>query len=163
MSWTDRPDDCACCGDEPGAVKSNERVARLLHSKIIDPATAAFSRKELTQPEGACSDVCGEADGGSIDRCDSVTDDELRERACALADIRPGRKGQGALVANVADLRAIRHEAAPNGRAVYVYDDPMLENRHHAVMRVSSSVPRSDFIDIQTAIVKAFSRKVEPS
>lgn len=160
MTWTDRPDSVPCCGDKPGAVACHEDVARLIHSKILDPDTLAFSRKELTAEKIVSpSNVCGDADGCSVDRATGLSDDELRRRANAQAAKKEGRTGQGAWVANVAVLRSLTHSEAPDG-AVRVYDDPKADNDGHAVIRVSANVPRTDFNEVRRAIMAAFSRRV---
>lgn len=160
MSWIERPDKIACCGDNPGSVACDEDVARLLHSKIDDPDVLAFSRKELTG-EGLKnpSNVCGEADGLSVDRAGGLSDDELRHLSRLQAERRPGRSGRGAWVANVAVLRAISHPAAPTG-AVRVYDDPMPDNDRHAVIRVADTISRTDFNEVRRAMMSAFAKRV---
>lgn len=164
MSWTGRRDDLACCGDDPGLVAHPERLARLLHSKIEAPLEAAFTRKDLTW-HGASrpfENGCGFADGCSVDRRDSLDDDELRRRAWDRANAAPGREGRGAVVASASVLRGIAAVHDPSSRAVYIYDDPMAGNRQHAVIRVNSDVPRSDFDKIRVAIMAAFSDRVSP-
>lgn len=160
MSWIERPDNVACCGDTPGSVACDEQVARLLHSKIDDPDILAFSRKELTG-DGIKnpSNVCGEADGLSVDRAGGLSEDELRQLSNAQAERRPGRDGKGAWVANVAALRAITHASAPEG-AVRVYDDPMPDNDRHAVVRVADTISRTDFNEIRRAVMTAFAKRV---
>jgi|GEM_PF-6371218 len=160
MTWTVRPDDEPCCGEAPGLVRCEEDIARLIHSKIDDPDVLAFTRKDLTGhgiPNP--SNVCGQADGCSVDRVVDLDDDALRARSQQQAAKREGRTAKGAWIANVAALRTIKHPAAPEG-AVRVYDDPMPDNDRHAVLRVSAAIPRTDFNEMRRAIIAAFDRRV---
>lgn len=162
MSWTGRPDDRPCCGDEPGAVAPGETVVRLIHSRIYDPVHAAFKRSDLACPDNgeAFDNSCGNADGCSVDRAHGLTEEDVRNRSRLQAAMRSGREAKGGLVAAVADLRAIESELDPRGRAVYVYDDPRQDNREHAVIRVSGNLPRADFDQVRNAITKAFRRQI---
>lgn len=140
---------------------SSETVARLVHSNIYEPDIAAFTRKELT---GAgipvISDLCGEADGCSVDRADGLSDDELKARSEAQAGSSPNRVAKGARIADVAALRAIGHKDARDGQAVRIYDDPRPANDRHAVLRVCAAIPRPDFLEVRRQIVAAFARQV---
>lgn len=161
MSWTDRADDTPCCDGPLGPVGSGEVVARLLHSKIDDPDKAAFTRKELTgHGLDAPSNVCGLADGCSVDRAKDLDDDDLRTRSAAQAAEKAGRAARGALVANVVAIRAISHPDGKDGRAVFVYDDPRADNDRHAVIRICDKIPRTDFTEIRRALIAAFDRRV---
>lgn len=161
MPWTTRFDDSACCGNSPGSVNDNEPIARLLHSRISDPISAAFNRTQLTRPDdGAFSNGCGDADGCSVDRAAKLTESDLRERALSFAEQRPGREAQGAIVALASDLRGIECTADPKGRAVYIYDDPMAENAEHAVVRLSQHLPREDFQAVRLQMIAAFRWRV---
>lgn len=66
----------------------------------------------------------------------------------------------GAKLAAVSALRAIPCAGDPNGRGVYVYDDPMPTNAEHAVLRVSEHADRPEFELIRVAIIEAFSETV---
>lgn len=160
MSWIERPDTVACCGDVPGAVACEEDVARFLHSKIDDPDILAFKRSELTG-DGIKhpSNVCGESHGLSVDRAGGVSDDALRQLSNVQAERKPGREGRGAWVANVGALRAIAHPEAPDG-VVRVYDDPMPDNDKHAVIRVADTLSRTDFNEVRRAMMTAFAKRV---
>jgi hypothetical protein len=161
MPWTTRCDATPCCGASPGCVNDNEPIARLLHSRIADPLSAAFNRDQLTRPDKPFSNVCGEADGCSVDRVAKLTQTQIRTRAVAMATLKDGRSAQGAVVALVSDLRAIPWPADPKGQAVYVYDDPMDTNPEHALIRVSQHVSRAEFQVVRKAILAAFKHKVE--
>lgn len=160
MTWTVRSDRDPCCGEQPGAVACDEDVARLIHSRIDDPDVLAFTRKDLLG-EGIAqpSDVCGLADGCSVDRASGLVDDEIRARSARQAAQREGRIARGAWIANVGMLRSISHENAPDG-AVKVYDDPMPGNDRHAVIRVSTEIPRTDFNEVRRSIISAFDRRI---
>jgi len=142
-------------------VNDDEWVARLLHSKIIDPDRAAFTRKELAA-EGIedPSNVCGDADGVSVDRMIDLNDNDVIQRSNDYAAQKEGRVAAGALLASVAALRAISHEEAEAGRAVFVYDDPRADNDRHAVIRLSDKIPRADFKRMQRRVIDAFTRRV---
>ncbi|MNV18021.1 hypothetical protein D3C71_1088280 [compost metagenome] len=88
-----------------------------------------------------------------------MTDDEIRTRSEAQARKREGRNAEGGLIANVAALRGIVHELAPEG-AVRVYDDPMPDNDEHAVIRIVENVPRADFNEVRSKIMAKFDRRV---
>ncbi|MFN3816239.1 hypothetical protein [Brevundimonas sp.] len=159
MSWSDRRDDEQCCAGPLGGVGSEESVARLLHSKIAVPEQAAFTRKELTG-EGSVSNECGKQSGCSVDRASGLSQEDILVRAKALAEAKTGRKSEGAFLASAKDLRRIAHEEIP--QAVLIYDDAKSDNDRHAVLRVHSSVPKTDFGLIRNAIMKAFSRRILP-
>lgn len=163
MSWTGRDDSNPCCGDDPGPVAPEETVARLLHSGIVDPPTVTFRRDDLhpRQPH-ACNNTCGESDGLSVDRCAGLEAGEIQARALAQAKARPGRTSAGALTALVSELRELRSEHDPRGRAVYVYDDPRPGNKQHSVIRVSEAIPRSDFHEVRDQIMKLFAGRIAP-
>ena len=161
MSWSDRPDSEPCCAGPLGHVSSDEAVARLLHSKIAVPGQAAFTRRELTgEGDPEISNDCGHQSGCSVDRADGLEEDELRSRAVQQASLKPGRVAEGALIASAHELRSIIHEAA--GQAILVYDDARADNERHAVIRVSSAIPRTDFGLIRSMIMKAFSTRITP-
>lgn len=159
MSWTGRPDNQACCGDSPGAIDAKERVAHLIHSRNSEPPSSGLKRDTL-QPNGDFSNNCGDSDGLSVDRCDGLSIGQLRERSTNLAEIRVGRTARGARIASVQALRAIGFADDPNGRAVYVYDDPRNDNSEHAVIRVTEHAGRPEFELIRTALIDAFSETV---
>lgn len=160
MSWCGRTDRDACCDGPHGPVDGHENVARLLHEAIIDPDRAAFTRRDLAAHKIAePSNVCGDADGCSVDRMIQLNEDDVAARSKAYAAEKPGRVAAGAVIASVADLRGIRHPSI-QGQAVFVYDDPRAANDLHAVVRLSDEVPRSDFKLMQRKVIDAFRRKV---
>lgn len=159
MTWTGRNDDTPCCGDSPGAVASNETVAKYFHSGISEPK-AGFKRDRLKPPRDFTNN-CGEADGLSVDRSDALSLAELRARSAQLAG--QNREPLGGHLAHVADLRAITLIGDPHNRGVYVYDDPLEGNREHAVIRVSEHADRAEFDRIRDAIMQVFSVKFEQS
>lgn len=143
-----------------GAVQPQEHVARLLHTKIAIPEQAAFTRKELAG-EGSTTNECGKQSGCSVDRIDGLAEQEIADRAIRQAELKVGRKSEGALIASVNELRSIQHSAAP--QAVMVYDDARLDNERHAVIRVHASVPKTDFPLVRRDIIRAFNTlKIEP-
>lgn len=159
--WSARPDNQSCCNGPHGAVADEEDVARLIHSKISNPDRAAFTRKELAA-DGieVPSNVCGDADGCSVDRVIDLSDADLVARSEAYAALKEGRVAEGAMVASVGELRKIEHELADERRAVLIYDDPRADNDRHAVLRLCDKIPRSDFKLMQRAVIDAFARKV---
>lgn len=161
MSWTGRSESQPCCEGPLGRVEPSEEVARLLHSRIVEPDKAAFTRTELTGHGIANpSNDCGSADGCSVDRTASLTDAEIRERSELQAQLKAGRTSEGAIIANVGTLRAITHPDAPNGQAIYIYDDARADNDRHAVLRICEHIPRSDFGEVRRAIISAFAKRV---
>lgn len=140
-----------------------EAVARLLHSNIDRPDIAPFQRKDLTGEEldGAHSNTCGNADGCSVNRTDGLDDDDLRSmsEAQAARGTKP-RTATGAVIANVSALRSIRGLDDPNRQVVFVYDDPMVGNDRHAVIRLIQGLPRPDFKEIQRRIAETFQTRV---
>lgn len=163
MSWTDRPDSVACCEGPKGAVDSMESVARLLHSNIDNPDIAPFQRKELTGEDLGREpvNVCGDADGCSVNRTGQLTDDDLRRMSEDLAarGSKP-RTATGAVIASVEALRGIRGLDDPDTQVVFVYDDPLPGNDHHAVLRVPQGLSRTDFRELQRRIAATFVRRV---
>lgn len=163
MSWAGRPDNQPCCGEEPGAVGDGEPIARLLHSVIEEPAGEPFARRHFLPPKpGVCCNDCGNADGVSVCRSETLTDDEIRARANALASLKPGRVGRGALVAYATDLRAVRHPDLPDEQQVFVYDDPMVDDELHAVIRMNDALSRPKQDEVRVRIRAAFITKIEP-
>lgn len=143
------------CPDGLGAVRDEERVARLFVPQVPDQGYQPFIRKDLLPPKGrAASDVCGASDGASVDRRSTLSDDELRTRSARFAtecNAERARRGKppnrfagGALVASVDRLRAIRRPVGKPEQIVLVYDDAMPENAEHAVVRLSEAVPEEE-------------------
>jgi hypothetical protein len=160
MNWTDRPDGEACCPGLLGAVTEQESVARLLITR--DPPPQGYEpirRSELfPSPEGF-SNECGDADGLSVDRCNGLSDDDLRTRSEAHACQQTGRRGNGAIIAGVADLRATILEGVNSDQAVFVYDDARSNNQEHSVVRcVEVSRPRQT--SLRDHVASRFSRTV---
>lgn len=160
MSWTERPDKEACCGEEPGAVRCEERVVKYLHSANLHPDTLAFTRRDLQADRIAePSNDCGDSHGCSVDRVGDASDAELLEKSEAYARAKEGRAPCGGLVATVGALRRIPHQSAPEG-AVRVYDDPRADNDAHAVMRVSRRLSRPEFNEVRRRIIQCFGYRV---
>ena len=169
MTWTSHSEADIRCKNPPGPVRAGELVARLLHTRNSDPHQDTFLSKDFFPPRGgAISNVCGASSGFSVDRCDQLSDDDLRARAKAFAASRNnGRVSKGAIVASVDDLRGIRVTGSPDEQVVFVYDDPKYDdpkdpNEEHAVVRVRASVDRTDWDDLRDKIRKAFRRSVSP-
>lgn len=127
--WTSRRDSEPCClgpdGNPGAAVGDGETVARLLHTKIIEPEGRPFRREELFPRKGQPhSSACGKADGVSVVRRDGLTDDEVRARAAQHARRTPGRTQQGAVQASAGRLRALQLPDSDGGQVVFLYDGP---------------------------------------
>lgn len=163
MGWSTRPDDVPCCAQPPGKVEVHERLARLLHTKNIEPDYQPFSRKELfPQKDKPFSNDCGTADGCSVVRSSTYTDNEIRQKCQVQADKRPGRVQQGALIASTQALRSIRFKEAPTEQVVFVYDDPNAQEPMHAVIRGKETTNRADQNYLLDEIRVAFCSKIGP-
>lgn len=162
MTWTNRLDTAACCPGSKGAVDSTEDVALYLHSKIDNPDTIPFERKRLTGEDlgRAISNVCGDADGVSVDRAIGLSEAEILVRAKAQAERQPDRVSTGAKIALVSSLRDIRRDEDDASQVVFVYDDPLADNDAHAVIRLKQGLHRAEFNIIRRRIIDAFSRRV---
>jgi len=140
-----------------------ESVARLLHSNIDNPDIAPFQRKDLTGEALGREpvNVCGDADGCSVNRTSHLTDDDLRRLSeeHAARGTKP-RVATGAVIASVKALRDLRGLDDPDAQVVFVYDDPLPGNDHHAVLRVRQGLSRTDFKELQRRIAAAFTRRV---
>lgn len=142
MSWTGRSDQSPCCTGSRGAVQATERVARLTLKRTLPPEFVPFSRSELYPPKkGSFSNECGKSTGVSVVRCDGLTNEQLAGRSDALAALRPNRKGDGAIVAVVKDIRNVRSPSAYDMQAILVYDDPLPKDSRHAILRGNELTP----------------------
>ncbi len=162
MGWTHRADTEPCCPGEQGAVGATEKVARLLHSKMVPKEHNPLKRSEVFRDKNSTlNNVCGEASGSSVVRCGSLTDDALRERAAIQAARRDGRKPNGAWVAEVGSLRKIRLKNGPDEQIIFVYDDPTPNDALHAVIR-GRDMPQTQHAEIMDCLEEAFAGRVEP-
>lgn len=163
MGWTSRPDDEACCEGEHGPVQPVEDLARLLHTRIVEPDYDPLRRSELfPDPKKGFSNTCGNADGASVTRCSSLSDEEIRQRSRVQAARRPNREQRGALLGRAGELRAIEMPDCPNQQLVFIYDDPNASEPLHAVMRGKETLTRPDQDDLRERIRTALSRHVPP-
>lgn len=162
-TWAERPDGISCCGGDHGAVASDEVVARLLHSRIIEPDSDPVPRRELFPPPKGFTNKCGDADGMSVTRRDTLSDDDLRARATVQAERKEGRTQQGALLATVAMIRAIRLDGEGDRQVAFVYDDPTEHEPLHAVVRGCDQLGRPDQDELRGRMRGLFDRQVPPS
>lgn len=161
MAWTNRPDSAPCCVSALGRVEDSEAVARLLHSKNAFPENAGLQRKELIPPiDRAPSNICGQSDGASVIRRDSISDDGLREKSAVQAAKRPGRTPEGARCAIVRELRQIRLKQHGQTQLVFAYDDPKDGDEAHAVIRVADCVGDEELNEVRDLIWEAFRMKI---
>lgn len=162
--WTGHDDRKPRCpggdGGAGSAVGADEAIARLLHSKISAPMLQAFRRDELFPKEGS-SNTCGDSDGVSVVRRNSLTDDEVRALAVVHAARGEGRVAQGAVVATANDLRTI---SVPEieGQLVFAYDDPSPGDRLHAVIRCRAITDRAQQSALRDMVLKAFRVRLIP-
>lgn len=162
--WKFRPEFLdGCPGGGQGCVLDHETVARLLHSMVVDPAHEPFSRSELFPPrkQEKISNKVGRLTGVSVVRSDTLTVDEVRERSLAQANRRPGRSAEGAYVADVDALRRLKIdgiELNDDNQLFVVYDDPLLDEPLHAVIRASGEIPRTDQDAVRNELKKLFKR-----
>lgn len=163
MDWSARPDDVPCCPGPDGAVAMQERLARLLHTRNIEPDFDPLRRSEFFPKTGKpFSNTCGYADGCSVVRCNGLTENDVRQRCQAQADKQPGRVQEGALVATAHDLRSIRLEDRPDEQVVFIYDDPTDSEPKHAIIRGKETLSRPDQDFLREQIRKAFSERISP-
>lgn len=161
MSWTGRPDCEPCCPGPLGATADGETVARYVNSNTVEPDKAAFQRAELTgENYDPISNDCGSSHGCSVDRIDGLNEEAIKSRSELQAVGRGNRVAEGARLAIVEDLRAIRHHDYPDDQVVYIYDDPKPDNDRHAVVRVSDKLHRGELKELQRDLVAAFSKRV---
>lgn len=154
MAWVDRCDLLPCCGDSPGAVADREEIARLIHSSIAPPGHEPFSREQFYPPKKrAIDNDCGNADGCSVTRTEFKTDVEVAALSIRLAG--ETREAKGALLADVAAIRAIRTDGSDEF-VFRVYDDPN-EDAGHAVIRAHPGLSRARFDDVRVRLHGAFS------
>lgn len=164
MSWTGRSEGEACCPGPNGPVRTEERLARLLHTRNLEPNYDPFARRELFPPKGGGYDnTCGDADGISVVRCSELSDENLRKRAQSQADIRPGRQQEGALLAEVQAVRSARAASFPNQQIAFVYDDAKQDDDLHAAVRGIETADRPEQDEIREAVRRAFAKRVDRS
>ena len=157
-SWAGRGETKACCSGLLGAVVSTESVARLRMIRTPPQGYKAFRRSELFPRPGVdFSNVCGEADGLSVDRCDSLSHDALRTRSEHRAGASDERKGNGAVVAVVGAVRSIRLAGSEVFPVFVVYDDATTTNPEHSVIRGSELVPRAFQASLLDELIATFS------
>ena len=163
MIWTSRPDTQACCPGPHGPVGAGEKLARLLHTRNIEPAFDPFRRSDFFPPHNRpVSNTCGCADGCSVVRCATLSDAAIWDRSARQAGKRAGREPQGAWVANVDDLRAIGRTDSPDGQVVRIYDDPTGEDPLHAIIRGRETLDRPDQDRLRERIRQRFSTRIGP-
>ena len=175
VSWTSRADGACYCDGPLGAVLNGEQVARILILQDPPQGYNPFSRKEFFPPtDRLASNVCGDADGCSVDRCSDLTKEELIERSArraATANARAAARQKtsitrlpgGAVIATVGVLREVRAASQPNQQAIFVYDDPLADNGEHAVIRASVEVPEEEVALLLLDVRRTFSDRVEPA
>lgn len=159
--WGDHDDQAASCAPLTAAVSGNEHIARLRHTTNSEPLKKPWGFGEM-KPSSVPQNVCNEGDGSSgpsIIRCDGLTDDELRQRAKALADLRPGRVSLGTDVWNVSSIRAISPDGQPATRSFMVYDDPTPGEPRHAVLRFVGG-GRPEYSDARDKLFSCLHREI---
>lgn len=162
MTWTDRADTENRCNGPRGGVGGSELVARLLTSKMAGSSGSIFTRNSLDGRKNAGSNVCGQSDGISVDRCADLSNGEIIGRAHAFAVKSEGRVSLGALLACVQSLRDIRLVDVADEQLVFVYDDPATDNDRHAVIRTSAIVPPTRFGELRDRIAEHFGLRLQP-
>ena len=156
--WTDHFENERRCEGGLGHVLDEEDVARLLHSGNSNPLRKALQKSEIFPHKNEVSNLCGESDGASVDRCSSLTTAEIRKRAVSFAGDK--HTSEGALVGAVGDIRAVRVPGSEM-QCVFVYDDPGAKNREHAVIR-AVAVDRAEQAIIRDRILECFDRTITP-
>ena len=142
QGWTGSPDEEQCCPSGLGAVGSDEILARRTIKRTAAPlAYAWFKREDFIPKSQGFSNGCGTKDGLSVDRRDTLSDEQIFERSNQFANIGKNRVGDGAYLIKVETVRKARKYNAPNQQVLFVYDDPMIDNQEHAVIRIAEDVP----------------------
>lgn len=161
--WTDRDDSQQCCDGQFGPVSNEEEIARLLHSKIVQPYAEPIRRGELFPAGGnAPSNLCGDADGVSILRLMGLAEQAILDKAMAQANKRPDRETKGAIIAKALKLRNISLSELGDQQIVFVYDDPRDDEPLHAVIRGNSDVTRANQDFVRSKICELFDRLISP-
>jgi hypothetical protein len=154
--WVDRDDRVA--GPCPaGPVRDDEQVARLLNTTTWQGGelrAAAFPKDELRPPKkAATNNMCGARNGESLLRCSDMTSEELTARAIQQS----AERSEGAVVATVAAIRAIK---LPHDDAVQlfrIYEDPTVIDWGHAVIRFDPNY-RANWVWAKEELMRAFSK-----
>jgi hypothetical protein len=142
QGWTGSSDEEQCCPSALGAVGSGETLARRTLKRTSAPLTYAwFKREDFIPKNDGFSNDCGTKDGLSVDRRDTLTDEQIYQRSNEFARIGKNRVGDGAYLIKVETVRNVRKYNTPNQQVLFVYDDPMIENLEHAVIRIAEDVP----------------------
>lgn len=162
-AWISRSEATACCPGGHGPVQGCERLARLLHTKIVEPDYDPLRRSDFFPPtKRPMSNECGSSDGCSVIRASGLSDEDVRKLAQAQAARREGREQKGALLAECAALRAIRLPNNDN-QVVFVYDDPLGDEPRHAIIRCDDQLHRPDQDELRESIRAAFNEHVSES
>ena len=141
QGWTRSSDDEQCCPSGLGAVESVETIARLTLIRTKEPlGYNPFNRRDLFSADDTPNNDCGNKDGCSVDRRDTLSDYIILKRSDDFAARGNNRVGNGAYLVKVETLRHHRLETMPNQQVLFVYDDPMPENAEHAVIRATNEV-----------------------
>ena len=143
QGWTGSPDEEQCCPSALGAVGSDEMLARLTLIRTKEPFGYTWlKRQDLFPAHEAPNNDCGNKDGCSVDRRDTLSDDVLLKRSEDFAANGKNRIGDGAYLVKVETLRRHRLGTMPDRQVLFIYDDPMpKQNEEHAVIRASTEVP----------------------
>lgn len=155
--WTNRLETQVTCGGDLGAVSDDETIARLLLVQNPPSGWRPFKLPGFLPPSsGPISNTCGDSDGGSVDRANTLTGDDLQNRSNSFAAVQQAaaearaaetgkpnkivRSGGGSLVATVGVLRTLTVTSQNDAQVVYIYADPRADNAEHAVVRISTAV-----------------------
>ena len=161
MGWTSRSEESACCPGPHGAVARGEHIARLLHNKLTSPPGDPFLRSHIfPDMKKGFSNVCGEADGLSVVRSSTLSENDVRQRSAVFAQTKTGSAPDGAFVASVDELRAIEVDSRKGEKIVFIYDDPLSTEHLHAVLRGLETLDRPEQSMARDRIRDAFSQKI---
>lgn len=145
QGWTGSSDEEQCCPSALGAVGSGETLARRTLKRTAEPLNYAwFKLEDFIPKKDSFSNDCGTKDGLSVDRRDTLTNEQICERSDQFANVGKNRIGDGAYLIKVETVRKARKYDAPNQQVLFVYDDPMLGNQEHAVIRIAEDVPEEE-------------------
>lgn len=157
MSWNDHQEGKPRYPSPLGSVRDTESVARLLRIKPKPKEWTPFRREDLfPRSKGEPCNVTGRSSGVSVDRCDGLTDEQLRSASRRLAALVLNDEPGGAIKASAGEIRKIRLDGSQDLQAVKIYDDAKDGNDRHAVLRGHSEITAPRRAELILLVENAF-------